>query len=209
MDLFATAVRDVSELDALYEPSSALVLGKQIDHLDAGCRAYLSVCRFVVLSSAGADGRCDTTPRGGPAGFVTVLDDRTLAIPDATGNRRLDTVRNVVATGRLGLLAVLPGRGQTLRVNGRACVSRDPELLARLSPVGRAPLTALVLAVEEVFTHCPKAFVRSGLWDQATWPSADEQPSPASLLRGHVGVDFLSLADAEQALVEAVTIRLA
>lgn len=209
MDWFETAIRDASELTEVYEPSSALVQQKEIDYLDSHCRAYLALCRFVVLSSADADGRCDATPRGGPAGFVEVLGDRLLAIPDATGNRRLDTMRNVISTGRLGLLAVLPGRGQTLRVNGRACVSRDPELLVRLQAVGKPPRAALLLAVEEVFTHCPKAFVRSGLWDPASWPAKDEQPSPAAMLRDHVGDPALTLEAAEQAMIDAVTIRLA
>ncbi|MCW2715196.1 MAG: hypothetical protein JWN88_2243 [Frankiales bacterium] len=209
MDWFDTAIRDPSDLAEVYEPSSALVQQKEIDHLDDHCRAYLAVCRFVVLSSADADGRCDATPRGGPAGFVEVLDDRLLAIPDATGNRRLDTMRNVISTGRLGLLAVLPGRGQTLRINGRACVSRDPALLEQLQAVGKPPRAALLLAVEEVFTHCPKAFVRSGLWDPSSWPGKDEQPSPAAMLRDHVGDPALTLEAAEQAMIDAVTIRLA
>ena len=207
MDWPVATLTDPAQLTEVYEPSSALVQGKAIDHVDALSRQYLSVCRFVVLSSTDADGSCDATPRGGPAGFVEVLDDRLLAIPDATGNRRVDTLRNVLATGRLGLLAVLPGRGQTLRINGRAAVTRDPDLLARLTAVGKPPRVALLLAVEEVFTHCPKAFVRSGLWDPSTWPAADEQPSPAAMLSAHVG--DLSLADAEQAMVDAVTIRLA
>ena len=209
MDWFEGTIRDEARLQEIYEPSSWLVQNKTIDHLDRHCRDYLAVCGFVVLASADAEGRADVTPRGGPRGFVSVLDDRTLAIPDATGNRRLDTLRNVVQTGRLGLLALLPGRGQTLRINGRACVSADPALLGRLTPVGKPPRAALVLAVEKVFTHCPKAFVRSGLWDPATWPGPGEQPSPAAMLRDHVGSADLTLADAEQAMVDAVTIRLA
>ena len=202
-------MRDETELRAVYEESSWLVQHKQIDHLDVHCRAYLAVCGFVVLASADAQGRADVTPRGGPRGFVEVLDDRTIAIPDATGNRRIDTLRNVVQTGRLGMLALLPGRGQTLRVNGRACVSTDPRLLASLTAVGKPPRAALVMAVEEVFTHCPKAFVRSGLWDPSTWPGRDEQPSPAVVLRDHVGDPALTLAAAEQAMEDAVTKHLA
>jgi uncharacterized protein len=209
MDWFEGAVRDEAELQAVYEESSWLVKNKQIDHLDEHCRAYLAVCGFVVLASADAHGRADVTPRGGPRGFVSVLDERTIAIPDATGNRRIDTLRNVVQTGQLGMLALLPGRGQTLRVNGRACVSTDPRLLASLTAVGKPPRVALVMAVEEVFTHCPKAFVRSGVWDPSTWPAEDEQPSPAAMLRDHVGDPALTLADAEQAMIDAVTIRLA
>ncbi|MCW2616275.1 MAG: hypothetical protein JWN08_3269 [Frankiales bacterium] len=196
--LAGAAVRDETELSALYAPPSEVVRRKAIDHVDALSREYLALCRFVVLSSTDADGRCDATPRGGPPGFVTVLSDRLLALPDAAGNRRLDTLRNVVQTGRLGLLAVLPGRGQTLRVNGRACVSTDPELLDRLRADGRPPRAALLLAVEEVFTHCPKAFTGSGLWDSTTWPDADRQPAPAAMLAAHAG--GLTLAEAEAAM---------
>ena len=209
MDWFAGALRDESQLQEVYEPSSWLVQNKTIDHLDQHCRDYLAVCSFILVASADAEGRADVTPRGGPRGFVSVLDEHTLAVPDATGNRRLDTFRNVVRTGRTGLLALLPGRGQTLRINGRACVSTDPALLGQLVPVGKPPRAALVVAVEEVFTHCPKAFVRSGLWDPATWPAQQEQPSPAAMLRDHVGDPALTLADAEQAMVDAVTLRLA
>jgi PPOX class probable FMN-dependent enzyme len=208
VDLFDTAVRDEEGLRALYEMPSWLVANKEIDHLDEGCKRYLAVCRFALIASADRDGRADVTPRGGPAGFITVLDDHRLAIPDATGNKRLDTFRNVVQTGRAGLLLLLPGRGQTLRINGRACVSADPDLLQRLTPVGKPPRAALVLHAEEVFTHCPKAFVRSGLWDPATWPSKDAQPSPASMLRDHVGDPSFTLEEAEQKMIDAVTVHL-
>ena len=208
MDLFATALQDEADLRALYEMPNEIVARKEIDHLDEHCKRYLALCRFALIASADREGRADVTPRGGPAGFITVLDDHLLAIPDATGNKRLDTFRNVVQTGRAGLLLLLPGRGQTLRVNGRACVSADPALLQRLTPVGKPPRAALVLHAEEVFTHCPKAFVRSGLWDQSTWPSKEEQPSPAAMLRDHVGDPDFTLEQAEQKMVDAVTLHL-
>ncbi len=208
MDLFATALQDEAALRALYEMPNDLVARKEIDHLDEHCKRYLALCRFALIASADRNGRADVTPRGGPAGFITVLDDHLIAIPDATGNKRLDTFRNVVQTGRAGLLLLLPGRGQTLRVNGRACVSADPDLLARLTAVGKPPRAALVLHAEEVFTHCPKAFVRSGLWDPATWPSKEEQPSPAAMLRDHVGDPDFTLEQAEQKMVDAVTVHL-
>lgn len=208
MDLFATALQDEADLRALYERPNEIVARKEIDHLDEHCKRYLALCRFALIASADRDGRADVTPRGGPAGFITVLDDHLLAIPDATGNKRLDTFRNVVQTGRAGLLLLLPGRGQTLRVNGRACVSADAALLERLTPVGKPPRAALVLHAEEVFTHCPKAFVRSGLWDPASWPGKDEQPSPAAMLRDHVGDPDFTLEQAEQRMVDAVTVHL-
>jgi PPOX class probable FMN-dependent enzyme len=209
MDLFDSAIPDEAGLRELYELPSEVVARKQIDHLDEHCRRYLALCRFALVASADAQGRADVTPRGGPAGFISVLDEHTLAIPDAAGNRRLDTFRNVVQTGRAGLLLLLPGRGQTLRVNGRACVTADPDLLQQLTPVGKPPRAALVLKADEVFTHCPKAFVRSGLWEPRTWPAEDEQPSPAAMLRDHVGDPGFTLEQAEQAMIDAVTVRLA
>lgn len=209
MDLFDTALPDEAALRALYEMPSEIVANKTIDRLDEHCRRYLALCRFALIASADRYGRADVTPRGGPPGFISVLDDRLLAIPDATGNKRIDTMRNVVQTGHAGLLLLLPGRGQTLRINGRACVSADPELLSSLTAVGKPPRAALVMAVEEVFTHCPKAFVRSSLWDPTTWPSKDEQPPPAAMLRDHVGDPAFTLQEAEQRMRDAVTIHLA
>ena len=203
MDLFASAIRDEAGLRELYELPSQVVANKEIDHLDEHCRRYLALCRFALVASADASGRVDVTPRGGPPGFISVLDERTLVIPDTTGNRRLDTFRNVVETGRAGLLLLIPGRGQTLRINGRACVTADPDLLARLVPVGTAPRAALVLQTAEVFTHCPKAFVVSRLWDPQSWPARDEQPSPAAMLRAHVGDPAFTLDLAEQAMAAA------
>jgi PPOX class probable FMN-dependent enzyme len=209
VDLFDTALTEPSQLEELYEPPSELVANKTIDHLDVHCRHYLSLCRFALVASADAEGRADVTPRGGPAGFISVLDDRLLAVPDATGNRRLDTFRNVLQTGRAGPAAAAP-RSRPDAAHQRAGLREHrPELLGSLQAVGKPPRAALVLAVEEVFTHCPKAFVRSGLWDPASWPAKADQPSPAAMLRDHVGDPRLSLEDAEQRMVDAVTIHLA
>jgi PPOX class probable FMN-dependent enzyme len=155
-----------------------------------------------------ADGRMDVTPRGGPPGFVTVLDERRLALPDATGNRRLDTLENVVATGRIGLIFVIPGRDTTLRVNGRACVTARPELLDRLTPVGKPPRTAIVVEAEEVYAHCPKAFVRSRLWDPDTWPDPADLPTSAEVSLAHQRDPVLTLEDIERREREALLYRL-
>lgn len=207
-DLFATAVRDDAELRAIYEPPSGLAARKEIRRLDETCRAFIARARLVLVASAAADGRLDVSPRGGPPGFVAVLDERHLAIPDATGNRRIDSLRNVVATGHAGLLFLIAGRDQTLRVNGRACVSADARLLARLPAVGRPPRTALVVCADEVFTHCPKAFVRSALWQPEEWPRAADQPSPAEMTLAHVGDAVLTLAEVERLQAESLRLRL-
>src|SRR5262249_28753284 len=141
-------------------------------------------------------------------GFVSVLDDRHLAVPDATGNRRIDTLRNVVATGQAGLLFLIAGRDQTLRVNGRACISADPRLLEPLPAVGKAPRRPLVGRAREGFPPCPKAFVRSELWRPESWPEAAEQPSPAEMTLAHIGDPALTLGEVERLQAESLRLRL-
>jgi uncharacterized protein len=206
--VFASALGDEVALDALFEPPSGLAARKQTDRLDVATRAFVAASPMLFLATASRYGRCDVTPRGGPPGFVTVLDEHTLAIPDATGNRRIDSYRNVVDSRHAGLLFVIPGRAQTLRVNGRACVSDDAALLERLTAVGKPPRVALVVRADEVFAHCPKAFVRSHLWDPASWPAAQEQPSPAELTREHIADPELSIEQIETSQREALLYRL-
>ncbi|HEV7805331.1 MAG TPA: MSMEG_1061 family FMN-dependent PPOX-type flavoprotein [Solirubrobacteraceae bacterium] len=208
-DPFERALSDASQLAALYGAPGEPALRKDVGLLDVMCARLIAASPMVMIASSAANGRCDVTPRGGPPGFVTVLDERRLAIPDATGNRRLDTLHNIVATGRAGLLFVIPGRGATLRVNGRACVSADEQLLASLPAVGKAPRTAIVVDPEEVYAHCPKAFIRSGLWDPRTWPDADELPSPAEVSLAHLRDPSLALADVERQQAESIRDRLA
>lgn len=208
-DLFSDAITSVDALREIYEMPSGAAASKEIPALDEMARRLIACSPIVFLASADAQGRCDVTPRGGPAGFVSVLDDGTVVIPDATGNRRIDTLRNVVETGRLGLIFLIPGRGQTLRVNGRACVSARPDLLAGMTSVGKPPRSALVVAPDEVFTHCPKAFVRSGVWKPETWPAADAQPSPAEVTLAHLGDPNLTLAQVEQDQIDSLRYRLA
>jgi len=208
---FDGALEDAAALEALYDgPPGARAVRKQIDRVDEMARRLIAVAPLVLVASHGADGRADVSPRGGRPGFVSVLDDRHVAIPDATGNRRLDTLRNVVATGQAGLIFLIPGRAQTLRVNGAARVTARPDLLERLTPVGKPPRTALVVAAEEVYTHCPKAFVRSRLWEPEAWPDAAVQPTAAEVAHAHMGGDeFMTLDEVEAAAAESLRTRLA
>lgn len=206
---FSGAFTSETQLRELYGTPSPMAAKKVIDRLDDGCRQLVALSPMVFVATHAADGRCDVTPRGGPPGFVIVLDDGHVAIPDATGNKRLDTLTNLVATGQAGLIFVIPGRSWTLRLNGRACVTASPEVLDRLTPVGKPPRTAIVVAADEVYTHCPKAFIRSDFWDPASWPSADDQPSPAEVLTAHVADPALPLAKVEQVLEDSLKHRLA
>jgi len=210
LDPFAGALTSEEELRALYELPHERAVRKQIDRLDEMARRLIALAPMVLVASHAPDGAADVSPRGGPPGFVTVLDERHLAIPDATGNRRIDTLRNVVATGHAGLLFVIPGRAQTLRVNGPARVIARPDLLARLLPVGKPPRSALVVEAAEVFAHCPKAFVRSRLWSPEAWPSAAEQPTSAEVSHAHMGGDaFMTVAEVEQSERDSLRYRLA
>lgn len=184
-DPFDGALDRAEQLREFYDAAMDRAVTKDIGYLDELGRRLIAASPMLFVATYSDEGRCDVSPRGGPPGFVTVLDDRHLAIPDATGNRRLDTLENVVASGRAGVIFVIPGRDTTLRVNGRARVSARPELLERLTAVGKPPRTAIVIQAEEVYAHCPKAFVRSKLWDPATWPDPAGLPTPAEVSVAH------------------------
>jgi PPOX class probable FMN-dependent enzyme len=209
MNPFATALSSADQLAELYEPATERAWTKDIGMLDEAASRLIAASPLVVVASQDASGRADATPRGGPPGFVAVLDEHHLAIPDATGNRRLDTLTNVIATGQVGLLFLIPGRDQTLRVNGRACVSAAPEVLEAAGAVGKPPRTAIVVRADEVYAHCPKAFVRSHLWDPATWPSPDEVPTAAEVMLAHLRDPSRTLAEEQEYLDEALRSRLA
>ncbi|MFE7191569.1 MSMEG_1061 family FMN-dependent PPOX-type flavoprotein [Kitasatospora sp. NPDC057595] len=205
--LSAEAVRDAAQLRDVYEQPSDHARRKQVDRIHDVARQLIACSSLVLVASADAAGRCDVSPRGGPPGLVSVLDDFTLAIPDATGNKRLDTLHNVVETGRVGLIFVVPGRDTTLRVNGRACVSTDPRLLEQLTAVGKPPRSAIVVAVEEVFAHCPKAFLRSSAWKPENWLAADAQPSSAEITLSHLADPALTIEAIERNEREALLYR--
>lgn len=209
MDPFAEAITSEAQLRELYDAPMERAVRKQLDRLDEMARRLVAVTPLVLVASHDADGRCDITPRGGQPGFVTVLDDDHVAIPDATGNNRLDTLQNVVATGHAGLLFLIPGRDQTLRVNGAARITADPAVLDRLAPVGKPPRTAIVVRADEVYAHCPKAFVRSRLWNPDSWPAADDQPSPAEVSHAHMRDPALTIEDVERQQEESLKHRLA
>ncbi len=144
---------------------------KESDHLNADAAAFVAVSPFAVLATADTDGRCDASPRGGPPGFAAIRDPRRIVIPDYTGNRRQDSHRNILANPHVGLVFFVPGVLETLRINGRATLSADPDLLASLTTGGQPPKLALDIAIDVAFVHCGKAPVRSHLWDPSTWPT--------------------------------------
>ena len=193
--MFRDVIADETDLRALLGTPSEVAVKKQLARLDAHCRAIIAHAPFVLLATADAEGRCDVSPKGDPAGFVRVLDDTHLVVPDRPGNKRLDGMRNILANPRVGLLFLVPGRGETLRVNGRACITRDAELLAGLAVDGKMPSLAIGVVVEEVFIHCAKAFKRSGLWEPARWPDVSGLTPTAKMFHDQVAIAGMSVED--------------
>lgn len=163
-------------------------LAKQIDHLDEHCRTFIGTSPFVLIGTSGADGSCDVSPKGGDAGFVKVLDQHRLAIPDLNGNNRLDSLQNVVTNPHVGLLFLVPGMDETLRINGRAWVTVDPELLDSFTAI-RRPASVLGVEVEEVYLHCAKSFRRSSMWSPDGWPDLSAMPAAACIFKDHGRAD--------------------
>ena len=172
----------IAELEAHYGAPNERSVRKEIDHVNADYRRFIELSPFVVLATGGPEG-LDCSPRGDVPGFVRILDSRTLALPDRPGNNRVDSLRNVVAAPQVGLLFMVPGVGETLRVNGRARVSLDPELLASFAMDGKPPRSVLLIDVQSVYFHCAKAIVRSNLWDPAHHVERSQMPSAGEMLR--------------------------
>jgi PPOX class probable FMN-dependent enzyme len=185
---FENRIEDVAGLRQLYAQAHPAVKAKAIDHVDAGARAFLARATFAVLATSGPHGG-DASPRGGPPGFAAVLDDHRIALGDLAGNRRLDSFENLLANPRVGLLFVIPGMSETLRVNGRASLTTDAVVLDACAYDGTQPKVALGIDVDEVYLHCAKAFRRSGLWDPESWPDAADRPSPGEIWKGHLEME--------------------
>jgi PPOX class probable FMN-dependent enzyme len=198
--MFRDLITDENDLRALLGSPSEVALRKQIARLDAHCRAFIAHAPFVALATADSSGHCDVSPKGDPAGFVRVLDDTHLIVPDRPGNKRLDGLRNILANPHVGLLFLVPARGETLRVNGRACITRDADLLAALAVEGKVPSLAIGVEVEEVFLHCAKAFKRSGLWEPARWPDIGRLATSATMFHDQLKIPGMSVEDYERRL---------
>ena len=210
-------VRSSDDLRERYRQPGERARRKQLDRLDPHCRRFVELSPFAVLATAGPDGLADATPRGGEPGFCHVLDEHTLLLPDRPGNNRLDSLTNLVSqepeaptppgpqTGRrwrpggVGLLFLIPGVDETLRVNGTAELRDDEELLARFEADGRRPTTVLVVRVREAYLHCGKALMRARLWDPASLVERSSLPSMGEMLRDQLG---LAHAETQAEMVE-------
>ncbi len=179
---FTDIITTEEELRAITGEPSAGAAGKAIDHIDRHFASFIAKSPFVLIASSDGEGNHDISPKGDPGGFVLVLDEHTLAIPDRPGNRRADTFSNIIKQPNVALYFMVPGVAETLRVQGRAMIVRDEELRERMAVNGKAPALALVVEVSEGFMHCAKCIIRSDLWDASTWPDKDEVPSLSKAL---------------------------
>lgn len=189
------------DLRSIYGEPSERAAKKEMPRLDFHCRNFIALSPFCVLSTAGADGRADASPKGDAPGFVAVLDDSTLLIPDRLGNNRVDSMQNILENPHVGLLFLVPGMGETLRVNGRARITTDVELLEPLAVQGKTPKSGLVVEVEEVFLHCAKSLIRSKLWDPAIQIDRADFPSLGKMLADQIG--GLDVEEADRRTEEA------
>ncbi len=179
-------ITTLQALRDIYKPASDRALKKELPSLDVHSKRFIGLSPFVVLSSGGTHGDLDASPRGGEPGFVKVLDAQTLLIPDSPGNNRLDTLENIIATGRLGLLFMVPGFDETLRINGRAVLSTDAADVQHFADTKRPPALVIRVTVEAVYLHCAKALMRSQLWDATRHLDRAVMPTMGEMLRDQI-----------------------
>ena len=185
-DRFTDQIRSAEELATIVGTPSAFSLKKELKVLDDNMVRFIAHSPFVLIGTHSANGWCDVSPRGDGGGFVHVIDNQTILIPDRPGNKRVDTYRNILETGRVGLLFLVPGVGERLRVNGRAALIRDAAWLKLLHAQGKQPLVAVAVSVEECFLQCAKALLRSKLWEPHVRPDLQSLPCAAEMLNDHV-----------------------
>lgn len=178
-------IRTAASLEQVYDRPLDVIRRKQLSHLDRHCRKFIELSPLVFLSTSSKDGSCDVTPRGDPPGSVSVLDEHTLLMPDRKGNNRLDSLRNLVENPHVGLVFLIPGINEVLRVNGSAQIIVDPERLDRMAIGGRPPTSALLIEVHEAYLHCGRAFSRAQLWDPKQFVPRSALPPLSEMLADH------------------------
>jgi PPOX class probable FMN-dependent enzyme len=180
-------VEDIREIREIYGTPAERAVKKQLPRLEKHSRAFIALSPFLVMATTDPDGRCDASPKGDAPGFVRVLDDETLLIPDRLGNNRIDTIGNLLSCPGIGLIFFVPGLRETLRVNGRASITTDPALLEPSTVQGKAPRSGILVHAEEVYFHCGKALIRSDLWNPAKQIKQSDFPSLGIIINEQIG----------------------
>ncbi|WP_134683951.1 pyridoxamine 5'-phosphate oxidase family protein [Brevibacillus migulae] len=203
-----TTMDELTELRSVIGHPSKLAEQKVIPSIDEHCRSFIGKSPFLIMATANDSGSCDASPRGDAPGFVHVLDEHHLLIPERPGNRRMDSIQNILSNPRIGLLFLIPGLEETLRINGKAVITRDQKLLEPLAVNGRVPLLGIGVEVEECYVHCAKSCKRSGIWDFETWLAKEELPSIPHMLADHAKRASLTVTEIQDLLQESYTKRL-
>ncbi|RDY70049.1 pyridoxamine 5'-phosphate oxidase family protein [Halobacillus trueperi] len=206
--MFQHVITDEKELRRIIGEPSELVNNKVIHHLDENCVQFIKESPFLTLATSDSSGSCDVSPRGDGKGFVHILNEKCLIIPERPGNKRVDSMKNLLANPHAGLIFFIPGLEETLRVNGKACIIADEDLLGKMAHRGKVPSLGIAVEVQECFIHCAKAFKRSGLWEPGTWLTKEERPSAAKMLAEHAKLPDLDEEAVTKRLHESYTKRL-
>ena len=199
-------IENVEQLRESYGAPSERALKKQLSRLDKYCRDFIARSPFLVVASADPSGRCDASPKGDAPGFVQVIDDTTLLIPDRLGNNRIDTLANLIARPGIGLIFFVPGINETLRVNGKSSITTDPTLLELFAVNGKVPRSAIMVTAEEIYFHCGKALIRSDLWNPDKQVRRSDFPSLGRILADQIG--GISVEESERYTAESYRTRL-
>lgn len=205
---FKSIIETEEQLRSIIGYPSDLVKNKVISILDDNCLEFIAKSPFLVISTSDKSGFCDVSPRGDKAGFVEVLSEKKFIIPERPGNKRMDTMRNILTNPRVGLIFFIPGLGETLRINGKARLVTDEALLEKIAVRGKKPLIGIGVEVEECYIHCAKAFKRSGLWNPDSWMDKDLLPSAAKMIAEHANLSSISVESIQKRLEESYTQRL-
>jgi uncharacterized protein len=196
---FSQPVSTLEELRGIIAQPGSLAVKKPISVIDEHCRAFIERSPFLFLATSDAEGNCDVSPKGDAPGFVQVLDETTIVIPDRPGNNRLDSIENILQNPHAAAIFIIPGAEWTLRVNGRATIIRDEDILERSAVNGKRPALGIAIDVEEAFLHCPKCMLRSNLWDSEGWQHKDDL-SFAQIARDHVQLRHVPVEVVQKAL---------
>ncbi|MFE8698886.1 pyridoxamine 5'-phosphate oxidase family protein [Cytobacillus sp. FJAT-53684] len=205
---FKQIVTSEDELRSLLGTPGKTAANKTIHHLDVHCKEFISKSPIVFISTSDTTGQCDTSPRGDEPGFIHIIDDHHFVIPERPGNKRMDSLRNIVANPHIGLLFVIPGLEETLRINGTAQIIKDADILEKMTSHGKTPLLGIAIKAEECYIHCAKAFKRSKLWQPDSWLQQSALPYPPKILADHINMPDINSETIKAALEESYSKRL-
>lgn len=198
MDLInfsSEAITSEEELREIIGTPHELVIKKTVSIIDEHCKRYISMSPLLFLSTSNADGKCDVSPRGDLPSQIQVLNEHQLVIPDRPGNKRLDSIINILSNPHVGLIFIIPGLDEVLRINGRATIIKDKDILSEMTLNGKPPLLGIGVDVEECFTHCPRALKKSGIWNPETWKNREDLPSTLEMFHAHLKINGVEVKE--------------